>query len=105
MMEEDGDQGCARFRVDPKICGFARRIGPKRVIFMNPGPVDLSTSIITEVFTGMRQNQTKYQLETQCSKESTIARHSNILSRIRAVHLMGKGLLYKSLCSDLINSF
>ena len=40
-----------------------------------------------------------------CSKESTIARQPNILSRIRFVQKMWKDLLPQSLCSDVINSF
>ena len=55
----------------------------------------------TDVFTGMRHET---QLEN-CSKESTIARQPNILSKIRPVQNFGKGLLYRSLCSDSANSF
>ena len=43
--------------MDPKNLRFTRPSGPKRVIFMNPEPVYYSTSIITDVFTGMRQNR------------------------------------------------
>ena len=39
-----------------------------------------------------------------CSKESTIARHSNILSRIRAVQTIAKDLFSRALCSDLPQS-
>ena len=55
--------GMCRFGTDPKNLRFTRPSGPKRVIFMNPGLVYYSTSIITEVFTGMRQNQTNINLK------------------------------------------